>query len=156
VVASEAQERAIEAVVEPPALEIIGAAQELGLTDTASHIVVQVLLEGLLEELHANGQIFFFDMQAIDDGPLVEVVLVPVMGLADEDHALVGELVDQPAEVTQGRHVDHSGSGIDDLVGSGFHDGLGPLIRRGLGISRGGQGQPEGEDGVAGQDGERS
>jgi len=65
------------------------------------------------------------------------VILITVVRFADEDHALVGELVDQSTEVTQGRHIDHGGLGIDDLVGAGFHDGLGPLIRRCLSM-RGG------------------
>jgi len=60
----QSQERPIEAVVEAPALEVVGTAQELGLTDAAGHVVVQVLLEGLLEELHADGQVLLLDMQA--------------------------------------------------------------------------------------------
>ena len=55
-------------------------------------------------------------MQAADDGQLIEVILVPVMGLADEHHPAVRQPGDQGLKVRQVGEIDHKGAGIQKLV----------------------------------------
>ena len=112
----EAQDGPIEAVVEAPALEIVRAPQHLVLVDLAGDIGIQGRLEGLLEHLHADGQVGAALMQASDDGQLIEVILVPVMSLADEHHPAVRQPGDQGLEVRQVGEIDHEGADIQKLV----------------------------------------
>jgi hypothetical protein len=72
VLPGEAQDRPVEAVVEAPALEVAGAPQHLLLAEGAGDVDIQRLLEGLLEELHADGEVPALAVQALDDGKLVE------------------------------------------------------------------------------------
>jgi hypothetical protein len=75
-----------------------------------------VFLEGLLEELHTDGEGLALRMQAADDRKLVEMMIVSVVTLADENHPLVRELGDQSVQSGQGREIHHGGAGIVDLI----------------------------------------
>jgi hypothetical protein len=90
-----AQDGPVEPVVVAPALEVLGPAQQFRLADVAGDVGVQHRLERLLEELHADGQGTAPLTQAADDFELVQVILVTVVGLADEDDAFIGELREQ-------------------------------------------------------------
>ena len=97
----EAQDGPIEAIVEAPALEVVRAPQQLGLVDLPGDIGIQGWLEGLLEHLHADGQVRALLVQPANDRQLIQVVLVAVMGLANEHHPAFRQAGDQGLEVGQ-------------------------------------------------------
>ena len=112
----EAQDGPIEAVVEAPALEVVRAPQHFALVDLPGDIGIQGRLEGLLEHLHADGQVRAPLVQPTDDRQLIEVVLIAIMGLADENHPTLRQAGDQGLEVGQVGQIDHGGAGIQELV----------------------------------------
>ena len=141
VFAGETQDRPVQPVVVAPAVEVLGATEEFGLVDLPGDIGVQGRLVGLLEELHADGQILAPALQSLDDLELVQVVLVTVVALADEDHPAVRDGVQQPVHVgdlagvhdpgvrVRGRRR-HRGGGLSCAVGIGRRGECGTLAER--------------------------
>ena len=62
-------------------------------------------LEGLLEELHADSDVRITAIQALDDGKLVEVVVVTGVGLAHENDILGGELGNDTVQIRHSPQV---------------------------------------------------
>ena len=70
-------------------------------------------LEWALEELHSDRYIPAALTQGTDDGELVLVVVVTVVGLADEDVAAIGDAADCPIQGLVVRRVHGEGLAAD-------------------------------------------
>ena len=83
---------AVEPVIVLPAVVVLGLLEHLLLIDLAGNVLIEIRLKGLLEELHADGEIDAALPQTPDDRKVwFQAMIVVVVGLADEDDALAGE-----------------------------------------------------------------
>ncbi len=73
-------------------------------------------LKGLLEELHADREVPASRLEPPDHGELIQMILVAIVALADEDHAAVGNSVEQRLHVGERGKIQHAGVGVQALI----------------------------------------
>ena len=108
--AGESKNRRVQTVIVSPALVIFGSSEEFVFRGTSGDVIVHLLLEGLLEIFHSDGQAGVDLMEPPNELQLVQMVVVAVMRLADENDAFGSKLGGQLIHLESRIQIDRGDS----------------------------------------------